>query len=222
MSQKSQAVMMYKLTMARSRKMICDNYGKSFWKDFKRLSNIKFQKLMSEFEDIGQSMFATNYIYAPGYVAEFTSMEKLGLSQHECDVLMLKMNEKMLTTVPKFLLHAVGKAYYQNMSKGAANRIANRPEKIHEFDWDIDYRKTGKDTFEIDIKSCGFIAYAKKYGGIHMLPGICRVDYMISHYMNVGFSRTGTLGFGDKCCDCKYAMNGSCEWDVEKALAEWR
>jgi hypothetical protein len=45
---------------------------------------------------------------------------------------------------------------------------------------------------------------------------------MISHYMHVGFSQTGTLGFGDKCCDCKYAMSGTCEWDVEKALAEWK
>jgi hypothetical protein len=177
---------------------------------------------MSVFEDIGQSMFAANYIYAPGYVAWFTSMEKLGLNQQACDVLMLEMNEKMLTTVPKFLLHAVGKTYYRNMSNGAAKRVADRPENIHEFDWDIDYRRTGRDTFEIDIKSCGFIAYAKKYGGIHMLPGICRVDYMISHYMHVGFSRTGTLGFGDKCCDCKYAMSGTCEWDVERALAEWK
>jgi hypothetical protein len=222
MSQKSQAAMMYKLTMVRSQKLISDKYGKPFWKDFKRISDSKFQELMSVFEDIGQSMFAANYIYAPGYVAWFTSMEKLGLNQHECDVLMLEMNEKMLTTVPKFLLHAVGKAYYRNMSNGAAKRMADRPENIHEFDWDIDYRRTGKDTFEIDIKSCGFIAYAKKYGGIHMLPGICRVDYMISHYMHVGFSRTGTLGFGDKCCDCKYAMSGTCEWDVEKALAEWK
>jgi malate/lactate dehydrogenase len=70
------------------------------------------------------------------------------------------------------------------MSNGAAKRVADRPENIHEFDWDIDYRRTGQDTFEIDIKSCGFIAYAKKYGGIHMLPGICRVDYMISHYID--------------------------------------
>jgi tmRNA-binding protein len=65
-------------------------------------------------------------------------MEKLGLNQHECDVLMLEMNEKMLTTVPKFLLHAVGKAYYRNMSNGAAKRVADRSENIHEFDWDME------------------------------------------------------------------------------------
>jgi hypothetical protein len=38
MSQKSQAAMMYKLTMVRSRKLICDKYGKLFWKKFKRIS----------------------------------------------------------------------------------------------------------------------------------------------------------------------------------------
>jgi hypothetical protein len=45
------------------------------------------------------------------------------LSHMNCDVLMLEMNEKMLTTLPKFLLHALGKACYCNMSRGAAKRI---------------------------------------------------------------------------------------------------
>lgn len=39
-----------------------------------------------------------------------------------------------------------------------------------------------------------------------MLPGICRVDYLIAHYMNVGFDRTQTLGEGGTMCDCRYKM----------------
>jgi hypothetical protein len=45
-------------------------------------------------------------------------------------------------------------------------RMADRLENIHEFDWNIDYR------------------------------------------------RTGTPGFGDQCCDSKYAMSGTCEWEL--------
>ena len=70
----------------------------------------------------------------------YTSMEKAGLRRHECDVLMLKMNEKMLTTVPAFLMHAVGKNYYRNMSKEAALRVKNRPKELHPYDWDIERR----------------------------------------------------------------------------------
>jgi hypothetical protein len=202
--------------------MICRKYGKGFWKQFKAISDKRFNELIGKFEGIGQSMFALNYAYAPGYVAEFTAMESLGLSRRECDILMLNMNERMITTIPKPLLHTVGKAYYRNMSKKADMRVrtSNKPIAIHKFDWDIDYRRIGEDKFEIDIKTCGFIAYTQKYGGENMLPGICRIDYMLSHYMNIGFSRTGTLAFGDACCDCKYEMNGGCEWDAEKALDE--
>jgi hypothetical protein len=202
--------------------MICRKYGKGFWKRFKAVSDKRFNELMGEFEDIGKSMFALNYAYAPCYVAEFTAMESLGLSRRECDILMLNMNERMITTIPKPLLHTVGKVYYRNMSKKAAMRVRalNKPITLHKFDWNIDYRRTGKDKFEIDIKTCGFITYTQKYGGENMLPGICRIDYMLSHYMNIGFSRTGTLAFGDSCCDCKYEMNGGCEWGAERALDE--
>lgn len=206
MGQKFNANFLYYLTMCRSRKMIIRQYGRKFWKSFKKISNAKFKELMKEFEDIGDSMFAFNYVYAPEYVAEFTTMEKLGLAQHDCDELMLKMNEKMLLTVPKLLLNAVGKMYYKNMAKLAENRVQNKPDKLHPFDWDIDFRRKGKDTFEIDIKTCGFIEYTKKYGGSFMLPGICRVDYLIAHYMNVGFDRTQTLGEGGTMCDCRYKM----------------
>lgn len=200
--------------------MIRGKYNPDWWKRFKELSDNLFQELISEFPDIGDSMFAFNYCYAPGYVAWYKAMEKLGLDAHERDVLMLQMNEKMPLTVPKPLLHAVGRTYYRNMSRDAKKRAANPPEHIHPFDWSIDYRGIDKDTFCIDIKSCGFIAYARKYGAKGMLPGICQVDYMISHYMNVGFERTQTLGAGGSCCDGRYCMNGHCEFDIEKRLAE--
>lgn len=220
MSQKSTAKFIYNLTMRRSRRMIKAEYGEAFWHDFQEKSDRKFTGLMKDYPDIGNSMFAFNYAYAPGYVAWYTSMEALGLDAHQCDLLMLKMNEKMLLTVPKGLLHAVGKAYYKNMSRTAKKRTANPPSQIHPFDWEIDYREVDADRFEIDIKKCGFITYAEKYGGTHMLPGICQVDYMISHYMNVGFDRNQTLGAGGNKCDCKYCLTGSCSWNMEQRLRE--
>ena len=220
MSQRSTARFLYHLTMNRSRPMIKAMYGADWWNRFKALSAEKFGQLIAEFPDIGDSMFAFNYCYAPGYVAWYTSMEKLGLEPHERDVLMLRMNEKMLLTVPKPLLHAVGKVYYRNMSKGAKRRMENPPASIHPFDWKMMYSEDDGDNFRIDITACGFIAYAKKYGSEGMLPGICQVDYMISHYMNVGFERTQTLGAGGSCCDGCYHINGHCDFDIEQQLAE--
>ena len=105
MSQRSIAKMIYRLTMARSRQLIQRKYGADWWRRFKSLSDSRFRTLISAFPDIGDSMFAFNYCYAPGYVAWYKAMEQLGLEPHERDVLMLEMNEKMLLTVPKPLLH---------------------------------------------------------------------------------------------------------------------
>lgn len=66
------------------------------------------------------------------------------------------------------------------------------------------------------ITECGFIKYAEKYHVMGMLPAICQVDYMIAHYMHVGFGRTQTLGAGCACCDGCYAMHGECSWNIEQ------
>lgn len=220
MTQKNTAKFIYSLTMMRGRRSIIGEFGKDFWNQFKGLSDCKMKELIQEFPDIGPSMFAFNYAYAPGYVAWWTSMEKLGLPRHECEVWMLKLNEKMLLTIPKFLLHYAGKIYYKNMSQSAKKRMEHQPEKLHPFDWDITYREYADGNFDIDILSCGFIAYTAKYGGSNMLPAICQVDYLISHYMNVGFERTQTLGNGKEKCDCKYRFCGQCQWDMEQRLEE--
>ena len=223
MSQKQTATFIYHLTMKRSKKAVLAEYGPAFWEKFQKGSDERFSSLIREFPDIGKSMFAFNYAYAPGYVAWYKTMEELSLSAEQRDLLMLLMNEKMLLTVPKGLLHLVGKAYLSNMRKGSALHVKRQQEgKLHDLDWKVDYRDVDKEHFEIDILECGFIKYARHYQAEGMLPGICQVDYMISHYMNVGFERTKTLGAGGCCCDGKYAMCGSCKWDPKVRLQERR
>ncbi len=223
MKVKQTAIFLYKLTMTRSRSMIRKRYGKDFWIGFKRASDGRFHELINEFEDIGNSMFAFNYAYAPGYVAWYKTMEKLGLHVHERDVLMLLMNEKMLLTVPKPLLHVVGKSYMNGMRKKSREHIRRQEnEQLHEFDWTVDYQDVDEERFSIKITDCGFIKYAKKYNATGMLPAICQVDYMIAHYMHVGFNRTQTLGAGCSCCDGCYAMHGECSWNIEQRLQERR
>ena len=57
-------------------------------------------------------------------------------------------------------------------------------------------------------------------GARAMLPGICRIDYLFSHLMGNGFTRTQTLGDGDACCNCRYQLKGTCEWSPEKGFLD--
>lgn len=201
----------YRLTMCRSKGYIQKQYGKSFWKSFREHSDAVFRQVAAELPDIGDSIFSFNYAYAPSYVAWYRSMHQLGLDAGQADDLMWKMNEKMLLSVPKPFLHMAGKSYLNSFRKKAKQHLQRQGKPgFSEYDWLIDYRDIDANSFEIDIRRCGFITVAKKYGVEGMLPGICSVDYMVSHYMGNGFSRTKTLGDGDECCNCHYELTGKC------------
>lgn len=201
----------YRLTMCRSKGYIQKQYGKSFWKSFREHSDAVFRQVAAELPDIGDSIFSFNYAYAPSYVAWYRSMRQLGLDAGQADDLMWKMNEKMLLSVPKPFLHMAGKSYLNSFRKKAKQHLQRQGKLgFSEYDWLIDYRDIDANSFEIDIRRCGFITVAKKYGVEGMLPGICSVDYMVSHYMGNGFSRTKTLGDGDECCNCHYELTGKC------------
>lgn len=188
-----------------------EKYGKEFYLRFKNVSDPVFKKVAKELPDIGNSIFSFNYAYAPSYAAWYQAMMQLGLSREEADDLMWKMNEKMLLSVPKPLLHMAGRIYLNSFRKKAAKHLERQKKgELSENDWIIDYRNIDQNSFEIDIKRCGFVTVAKKYGVEGMLPGICGVDYMISHYMGNGFQRTKVLGDGDECCNCHYELTGSC------------
>ena len=201
----------YRLTMCRSKGYIQKQYGKSFWKSFREHSDAVFRQVAAELPDIGDSIFSFNYAYAPSYVAWYRSMRQLGLDAGQADDLMWKMNEKMLLSVPKPFLHLAGKSYLNSFRKKAKQHLQRQGKPgFSEYDWLIDYRDIDANSFEIDIRRCGFITVAKKYGVEGMLPGICSVDYMVSYYMGNGFSRTKTLGDGDECCNCHYELTGKC------------
>ena len=201
----------YRLTMCRSKGYIQKQYGKSFWKSFREHSDAVFRQVAAELPDIGDSIFSFNYAYAPSYVAWYRSMRQLGLDAGQADDLMWKMNEKMLLSVPKPFLHMAGKSYLNSFRKKAKQHLQRQGKPgFSEYDGLIDYRDIDANSFEIDIRRCGFITVAKKYGVEGMLPGICSVDYMVSHYMGNGFSRTKTLGDGDECCNCHYELTGKC------------
>lgn len=201
----------YRLTMCRSKGYIQKQYGKSFWKSFREHSDAVFCQVAAELPDIGDSIFSFNYAYAPSYVAWYRSMRQLGLDAGQADDLMWKMNEKMLLSVPKPFLHMAGKSYLNSFRKKAKQHLQRQGKPgFSEYDWLIDYRDIDANSFEIDIRRCGFITVAKKYGVEGMLPGICSVDYMVSYYMGNGFSRTKTLGDGDECCNCHYELTGKC------------
>lgn len=209
----------YSLTMLRSRKVLLRKYGKDFCNSYSRLSKEEFETILPRVPDIGKSIFSFNYQFAAPYIAWYKSLLKLGLSQQEAWEMIWLMNEKLATTVPNFLLHATGKRYFNGFRKKAAAHIERQQQsKLHPYDWRVAYREISDNTFELDIAECAMKKLAHDFDADGLLPGICRMDFLFSHLMSNGFERTKTLGDGDDCCNCRYQIEGSCEWSPEKGF----
>lgn len=110
----------YSLTMLRSRKALTRKYGKEFWAEFKAHSKKKLRMILPLTPDIGKSIFSFNYQFGPPYIAWYKTLMELGQSQQEAWETIWLMNEKMATTVPKFLLYATGKRYMNGFRKNGA------------------------------------------------------------------------------------------------------
>lgn len=213
--------MIYNLTMFRNKKLLTAKYGSDFWHKFKKRSCELLHEILQKTPDIGKSVFSFNYKFAPAYIAWYKTFLELGISQNETIKNIWAMNEKMVTTIPKAILHVTGKTYFNSFRKKANEHLIRQNDnKLHPYDWQIEFRNIDVNCFEIDIKTCGIKKLAHDFAADELLPGICRMDYLFASLMKNGFTRTKTLGDGDDCCNCHYEITGKCEWSPEKGFID--
>lgn len=131
------------------------------------------------------------------------------------------MNERMARALPGFLLKILGRVFWNSIGRQApAHEARQKAGRLHPYDWKIAYRAVDANTREVDILECAYIKLANDFDARGMLPGVCRMDYLFSHLMGNGFTRTKTLADGDECCNCRYQRKGACEWSPEKGFAD--
>lgn len=208
-----------KISMSKSRKYFCEKYGAEWFSELKKLSNKHFNEILPRVPNIGKSIFAINYKFAPAYIAWYKALEQLGVESSEIDKDIWTINEKLMKTFPRFILKVSGKIYLSSLRKNAIRHIEKQKQnKLHPYDWKIAFRNIDNNSFEIDITECAYKKLSKDFGVEEMLPGICRMDYLIANLMGNGFTRTKTLGDANDCCNCRCSKVGFCEWSPEKGF----
>lgn len=209
----------YKLAMHRSKKRLIDRYSKEWYQQFVKESDEVFREILPKVPDIGKSIFSLNYKFAPSYIAWYLALRKLEIPTQEIDENIWLISEQLMKIIPGFLMHRVGKIYFNSFKKKSNQHIKKQETTgVHPYDWKIRYRNVNNNCFEIDILSCGIKKLAEDFGAEGLLPGICRMDYLYANMMQNGFERTKTLGDGDDCCNCRYYLKGDCEWAPEKGF----
>ncbi|WP_072772897.1 L-2-amino-thiazoline-4-carboxylic acid hydrolase [Desulfitobacterium chlororespirans] len=205
-----------------SKKRLQQEYGKEFYKDFVRMAGKNFNYVLPLTPDIGESTFKFNFAFTPCYIAWYKAFLSLMMDNKTAVTWIWNINEEMMLLIPRFLLkHYGAKVYLGGFRKKApAHEINSDQNKLHAYDYKIRYRAIDEHTFEIDFYQCGMKRLCEEQGAAGLFPGVCRIDYLISHYIGCGFCRTKTLGDGDEVCNCRYSTHGHCSWPLEEGLTE--
>ncbi len=59
-------------------------------------------------------------------------------------------------------------------------------------------------TYGLDVKECAICKYYQAQGEEALIPGVCRLDYVLDRVIGTGLVRTGTLGEGQSRCDFRF------------------
>jgi hypothetical protein len=212
----------FKIMTITVRSDLTQAFGRDFYRRFSSRARKKLEEILPQVPDIGDSIFALNYLYGPCYFSWYEALRSIGLDPEIALTWIWRINEDFIRSFPKPLLHWFAK----NMYLGAFRRKAVEAERrgkageLYPFDWRVEYVDINPNKFGINIFECGMLKLADRFGYREMFPAVCRMDYLFSHYFDNSFIRTGTLADGNQCCNCLYEFPGKCEWAPEKGFSD--
>jgi hypothetical protein len=195
-------------------------YGVGFFKQFIIRSRFHLKNMLPGVPNIGRSIFAFNYLFGPCYFAWYQALRDLGVEKSDALNLVWRINENFVSGFPEWLMRWYGKSMYLGTFRKRAQQaeFRGKTNRLHPYDWRIEYSDIDRNTFRINIYECGMLKLADHFGYRELFPHVCRMDYLFSHYFHQSFQRTGTLADGNLCCDCWYQAPGSCEWSPENGF----
>lgn len=208
-----------KLVMVINKKYFINKYSKEFYKNFVCAVKKELSKIIPEVPAIGESIFKTSYEMGIFYIAWFKVLKKNKISSDEASRVIWDATENCLRMIPKVFVPIAKRIYINPMiRKAIPHTEKSKNNTLPEYDWKIEYKKIDENCFYLNTYECGIKKLCDKFGVSEMLPSLCRMDYLTSHYLKCGFERTKTLGDGNEVCNNKFYINGECEWAPEKGF----
>lgn len=208
--------MIMRFIQRRIKRPFIRKFGDTFYRDFCKQSVKNLQEVLSAVPDIGKSVFSWDYYFIISCFNWFDTFKKMGQNPDQTRLNLNFICEEFLKSWPPYLLKFTGKYLYHGIHLFRANEAEKKADEgsLHAFDWRIRFKRLDRNTFQFDIYECGALKLAKKLDMLDAFPNICRMDYLLCHYMGIEFKRTGTLADGDACCDCCFKYPGYTPWPV--------
>lgn len=198
------------------RKAFVRQFGPNSYRKFCTLSKQNLARILPCVPDIGKSVFSIDYYFSICCLNWFDTFRIMGQSSAQAASNLTFICEEYIKTWPAWLLQFTGKYIYNGIRLLRAEKAEKMAAdgKLHDFDWRIKFRRLDKNTFQYNIYECSALKLAQKLDLTDAFPTVCRMDYLLSHYIGNEFRRTGTLADGNDCCDSWLRFPGYTPWPV--------
>ncbi len=201
------------IVLSRAKRTLIRHYGKDFYEDVRKRSRTRLMTILESAPAIGRSVFEINYYFILCYVSWFLILEEKRLSTDARIELIWLINEKFFSGLPRPFLRLLGRLTALHHQVVGPKRSIGA---THPADWKFNYRRMATNHWRFDIHECAILKISERFRVRALFPAVCRIDYLINHYLGIGFTRTQTLGDGDAVCDCVYRYPGRSPWPLPR------
>lgn len=204
-----------------NKRYFTQTYGADFYRQFKVRVDKKLNEIVPQVPDIGDSVFKSSYLMVTFYIAWFKVLREMNASTEKANRIIWDATENCLKKIPDVFVPLAKKMYLTPMIKRAeSHTVKSKENNLPAFDWKIEYIKVDENCFYLNTFECGVKKLCEEFEVSEMLPSLCRMDYLTSHYLKCGFQRNMTLADGDEMCNNKFFIHGECAWSPEKGFEE--
>ena len=118
-----------------------------------------------------------------------------------------------LQSFPRPLRWAYRKYHFSQLyQKKLSNAAVQSQKRQYPGDWVFSYVQGDGDGFDfgVDIAECAIYKFSQAHEvDEEYLPHLCKLDHAMSHILNLGFNRHGTLAEGAPVCDCRWKLGAA-------------
>lgn len=207
-SRKKQFLKSFDRSIARSKRVLIDRYGKEQASSLISESRREYEAIIPQIPFIGgKNPLLVFLLPTSRYLAIYQVLQKMGIAVEEAGQIISQMNEAELKSIPCFIRRIIGYFWF---SSWFIKRIRKRAKESQERKYPGGYVLTfiegegEKFDYGIDYTECAGCKFLHEQNALELAPFMCALDKTASDILHWGLTRTMTLANGFEKCDFRF------------------
>ncbi|MDO5718849.1 MAG: L-2-amino-thiazoline-4-carboxylic acid hydrolase [Tissierellia bacterium] len=180
----------------------------------KKVENVYVNQYLQYLPYIGGSKNSgTMNLTHPAFLAAMYDYgRRYGMTVYEAGEISAKAFDIYYDSFPKFLLSAISKLLYSDLSQKILKKIIDRKKIFadkYPYAWLSEYQEPDREySHRFIIHRCGIYEFLKDRDIAEFIPYICNLDYIMFGKLGIPLRRNKTISCGDESCDFLFAREG--------------